>query len=156
MIALQFLFSFSEATIVTIQRLYMYVPQTWLFSYVWRNSVNCLPTPSGHSASVSLKLELKFSDWVNSCTYFHCSPPPYVEAHSFRSSALCFLMAESLSLVIPLKVMLMVVRALVNARPLPIPNQQKHVEGTTVLHLIQHERWTQSEIWSPRGCHIYE
>ncbi len=105
MIASQFLFSFSEATIETIQQLY--VLQTWFFCYVWLNSVNCLPTPSGHPGVVSLKLVLKFSDdWVNSCTCFPLFSQ-YVEAYSFRSSAICFLMAKRLSLVIPLKDILM-------------------------------------------------
>lgn len=105
MIASQFLFSLSEATIETIQQLY--VLETWFFSYVWLNSVNCLPVASGHSDAVSLKLVLKFSgDRVNSCTYFPLFPQ-YVEAYRFRSSAICLLMAEILSVVIPLKDMLM-------------------------------------------------
>lgn len=37
MIASQFLFSFSKATIETIQQLY--VLETWFFSYIWLNSV---------------------------------------------------------------------------------------------------------------------
>lgn len=130
MIALQFLFSFSEATIETIQKLY--VLQTWFFSYVWLNSVNCLHTPSGHSAAVSLKLVSKLSaDWINSCTYFPLFSQ-YVEAYTFRSSAICFLMAKSLSDVIPLKDILMdhqmqsawqtIFTALLNARPLQIKN----------------------------------
>ena len=62
---------------------------------------------------------------------FHCFPQ-YVEAYSFRSSAICFLMAGIPSAVIPLKVFLMdhqmpstwqtIFRELLNARPLKIKN----------------------------------
>lgn len=111
MIASQFLFSFSEATIETIQPLY--VLRTWFFSYVWLNSVNCLPMPSGHSATVSLKSVLKFnSEWVNS--------------RSVLRLIVSGRLPESLSVVKPMNDVLMdhqqpcdwlIFRALLNARP---------------------------------------
>lgn len=91
MIASQLLFSFSETTIEAVKQLC--VLQTWFSSYVWLNSANCLPVPSGHSAPVSLEFKLKFSR-LTAAPVFTVTYTEDEEAQRFWSSTACWDSAE--------------------------------------------------------------